>query len=133
MVNERGPERRPVPPWTAIVTGIVPPLYCFVVAGLLISAGDVQDFGDMGAVGRPLLVIGAVELVLSFGVWFGSRFLWWAAVIAHGAVIPLLLMAQAFNIAAMWAYAACMVVPAVLTMPFLLLPQTRRWCQVGTP
>ncbi|MDA1360538.1 hypothetical protein O1R50_12950 [Glycomyces luteolus] len=119
-------------PWTAIVAGIVPPLYCFVIAGLLISMGDVQDFGDMAEVGRPLLVIGLVELLLSVGVWLGSRILWWVTVVGHGLVIPSLILAQAVNLGAVWAYAACMVVPAVLTMPFLLLPQSRRWCQVGT-
>ncbi|MEU5155581.1 hypothetical protein [Glycomyces sp. NPDC021274] len=119
-------------PWTAIVAGIIPPLYCFVVAGLLISMGEVQDFGDMAEVGRPLLVIGAVELVFSLGVWFGSRFLWWAAVVGHGMVIPVLIFAQAVDLGAVWVYAACMVVPAVLTLPFLLLPQSQRWCRVGT-
>lgn len=122
-------ERRP--PWTAIVAGIVPPLYCFVVAGMLISMGEVQDFGDMGAVGWPLVVIGFVELLLSSGIWLGSRAMWFVTVIAHVLVLPVMLLGQNVQLGVVWAYAACMVVPAVLAMPFLLLPQSRRWCGIG--
>lgn len=132
MAVEQNPRQRPGPPWTAIVAAIIPPLYCFAIAGLLISTGDVQDFGDMAEVGRPLLGIGFIELLLSVGLWIGSRFLWWTTVVGHGLLIPVLILAQTVNLGVAWVYAACMVVPAVLTMPFLLLPQSRRWCRVST-
>jgi hypothetical protein len=122
-------EERTRPPWTVIVAGIIPPLYCFVIAGMLISMGEVQDFGDMRAVGLPLMVIGFVELLLSSGIWVGSRVMWFVTLIAHCLVLPVLMLEQVLG--AVWAYAACMVVPAVLTLPFLLLPQSRRWCGIG--
>lgn len=125
-----GPQARGRPPWTVIVAAVIPPLYFFPIAVLLIAQGETEDLGDFTGIGTFVLVLGALELFLSFGIWSGRKGVWRTTVVLRVLVVVALIVGNLVELPLVFMTAACWIIPAVLSFVFLVLERSRKWCGV---
>jgi hypothetical protein len=117
-------------PWTIVVAAVTPPLYFFPIAVFLMAQGPTEDLGDLSGLGRIVGGFGLVELMLSLGIWRGSKGMWKATIVFRLLVVVALIFGNIFEQWLVFMTAACWIIPATLSFVFAVLEPSRKWCGV---